>query len=125
MHEWAKQNLGRHYFPVIIGIIVLFVFGWLYYDAHRNDGIDNNTDATMEQIENRINGIESRINRLSDRIDNAEKAVNGISERIEVSTGYAEHIKTGIGTVEKRLDDAIQRSGRIKNLIEEIERTSK
>ena len=79
----------------------------------------------MAELEKRINSVESRLNNLSERITNAEKTVSGITERVNASTGYAHQIADGIDGIEKRIDDAIQRSGRIQNLITDIEAKNK
>ena len=121
MNEWAKQNLGRYYFPVIVGIAVLFVFGWLYADHHRNDKVNNDTDGTMERIDQRIQGIESRIDKLQTRIDQAEKTVSGTLETIRNGRENAVTVTTGIDRAEERLDAIIQRQGRIENIIADIE----
>ncbi|MBO6101201.1 MAG: DNA repair protein RecN, partial [Spirochaetaceae bacterium] len=80
-----------------------------------------NTDATVAELEDRIQSLESRIATMQKRLDETEKTVNGIAVGITRSTGYAIEIAEGIEGAEKRLDAAVERSGRIQSLIDEIE----
>ena len=124
MYEWTKQNLGRYYIPIIFIVLVL-VFYWLYCDTHRNDREYNNTNESMARIEERITSIESRLATMQKRLDESQKTVNGISERIERSQYLIGEVENGLGRAEERLDNAIQRRGRIENLIKDVERTNK
>lgn len=125
MDEWKKPDIGRHNLLGIVVCIVLVLFGWAWYDSHRNDGLHQDTDATMDRIEERIQSVEQRIDRLSARLENAQKTIADLGGRIESSENLAKEIGTGIDGVEKRVDSAIQRCGRIKNLIDDIERQNK
>ena len=113
------DNLG-----IVIVIVILAAGYWLYCDTNRNKPIYHDTDESMARIEERINSIESRLGTMQKRLDESQKTLNGISERVEHSTNLANEIAGGIGSAEKRLDDALQRSGRIENLIQDIERTN-
>ena len=124
MYEWTKQNLGRYYIPIIFIVLVL-VFYWLYCDTHRNDKDYNNTDGTVAELNQRISSLEQRLDTMSERIEETQKTVNGIAVGITRSTGYAIEVNEGLGRAEERLDNAIQRSGRIENLIKDVERTNK
>ena len=122
MYEIKNDN--RFLVGVLVIGIVLFA-GWLYYDIHRNDGINHSTDNAMADLEKRIGRIESRLDSVSARIDQAEKTATDLGGRIESSTSLAKEVGAGIGTVEARLDSAIQRSGRIANIIADIESKNK
>ena len=109
-----------------IGIILLCLFGaWLYHDSHRNDGVYNNTNETVERLEKRINRIETRIGTMQDRLDKAEKTVSGVAERVERSRENAVAVADGISGTEERLESAIQRSGRVQNIISDIENANR
>lgn len=125
MDEWQKQTDCRHYLPVIIVLVVLVLFSWLHYDTNRNKPVYNDTNATMERIEKRISGIEQRIDTMSRRFAETEKTIGELGGRIESSTTFAKEVATGIDGTEKRLDSAVQRCGRIANIIADIERTNK
>ena len=125
MDEWQKQVDRRPYYVGIAVIIVLALFSWLRYDTNRNKPIYTDTNSTMERLENRISGIEQRLDTMSKRFDQAEKTINDIGGRINTSTVIAKEVATGIDGLQNRLDDAVQRSGRIKNIITDIEATNK
>lgn len=112
--------------------IVFFIFLavciaglWIVYDAHRNDPVYNNTDATVEQLEKRIDAVESGLDRVQKRNDEAKKTVESAGRGISTSTGLAVEINEGTGRAEKRLDSAIERSVRIERIIREIENSNK
>ena len=105
----------------IIVVVLCLSGAWLVCDHYRNEPIYNDTDSTMADLEARINTLESRISTMQKRLDDTQKTVSTISQRVSVSTGLAIAVEQGIGVTEKRLDAAIQRSERIKNLITEIE----
>ena len=125
MNEWQKPDIGRPYLFGIIGVIVLIVFGWLYYDHHRNEPTYTNTDTNLADVEKRIDRIESRLTNLQGRIEQSEKTISGIAEGIGKSTSLAESVASGIQGTEDRIDQAIQRSGRIANIIAEVERINR
>ena len=109
----------------IIVLVVCLVGIWLVYDYSRNEPTYNDTDNTMDRIEERIDGIEQRLNTMSKRLEQTQKTVESIGGRVNTSTGLAKEIESGIGTTSERLDSAVQRSGRIQNLIDEIERSNR
>ncbi len=125
MDEWQKQVDRRPYYVGIAVIVVLALFCWLRFDSNRNKPVYNDTNGTMERIENRISGIEQRLDTMSKRFDQAEKTINDLGGRIESSTVIAKEVATGIDGLQERLDSAVQRSGRIKNIITDIEATNK
>ena len=125
MDEWQKQVDRRPYYVGIAVIIVLALFSWLHYDTNRNKPVYTDTNATVERIENRISGIESRLDTMSKRFDQAEKTINDLGGRIKSSTVIAKEVATGIDGLQDRLDSAVQRSGRIANIIADIEAKNK
>lgn len=125
MDEWKKPDFGRYHLFGIIVLVVLLVFGWLYYDHHRNDGINHDTDGTMERIEKRIQSVEQRIDGMSKRIEQNQKTIESIERGISTSTGLVIEIEESTDRAEKRLESAIGRSQRIKAIIDDIERQNK
>ena len=123
--ERIKELIVENRVAVLIGVCVLLFFCWLHKDNHRNDGIHYDTDATVEQLEKRIESIEHRVDSVSKRIDQAEKTNTELGGRIESSTSIAKEIGSGIERVQDGLDSAIQRSGRIQNIIADIESKNK
>ena len=106
-------------------IIIVLVAVWCIMSRTDPGKTDNDISGSVAELENRIDRIESRVTSLSKRIDHAEKTLTGISDRIDASQEYAGQIATGIDSLQGRLDSLAQRSGRIQNIIEEIERTNR
>ena len=106
-------------------IIIVLVAVWCIMSRTDPGKTDNDISGSVAELENRIDSLESRVTSLSKRIDHAEKTLTGISDRIDASQEYAGQIATGIDSLQGRLDSLAQRSGRIQNIIEEIERTNR
>ena len=123
--EQIKSFIAENRLALFIGILLLILICWLHADNKRNDGIHQDTDSTMAEIEKRIDRIEQRVDSVSARLDQAEKTNTELGGRIESSTAIAKEVATGIDGLQNRLDDAVQRSGRIKNIITDIEATNK
>ena len=125
MNEWQKPDIGRYYLSIIIGVVVLVLFGWLYHDIHRNDGINHDTDGTMADLEKRIQSAEQRLNGMSKRIDQNQKTIESVARGISTSTGLVIEITEGTDRAEKRLESAISRTERIQAIIDGIEAKNK
>ncbi len=125
MNEWKEQAFGRRYFLGVAVVAVLLLLCWLYYDARRNKPIYNNTDGGVERLEKRLDDIGQRVDSLQKRIVENQKAVERIGSTINAGRENAETVAGGITEAERRLDNAIQASGRIKNRIADIERANK
>lgn len=125
MNEWQKPDIGRHYLSIIIIIVVLVLFGWLYHDTHRNDGIHHDTDGTMADLEKRIQSAEQRLDGMSKRIDQNQKTIESVARGISTSTGLVIEITESTDRAEKRLESAISRTERIQAIIDGIEAKNK
>ena len=119
--EQIKSFIAENRLALLLGLLLLLLICWLHADNHRNDGINHDTDSTMADIEKRIDRIEQRVDSVSARLDQAEKTNTELGGRIESSTAIAKEVATGIDGLQDRLDDAVQRSGRIANIIADIE----
>lgn len=106
---------------VFVVLIVAIFCGWLYADHHRNEPIYNNTDSSMERLEKRLDDIGQRVDSLQKRNEQNKETVIRVTETVGRSRENAVTVTDGIGEAERRLDNAIQASGRIKNRIADIE----
>ena len=106
-----------------LGIVIVLVAVWCFMS--RTGKTDNDISGSVAELENRIDSLESRVTSLSKRIDHATETLTGISDRIDASQNHAGQIATGIDSLQGRLDRAVQRGGRIQNILEEIERTNR
>ena len=123
--ERIKEFFVENRTVLFIGVLLLLLITWLHHDANRNKPDYDNTNSTVAELNERISSLEQRINGMSERLENTQKTVNGIAVGITRSTGYAIEINEGLGRAEERLESAIQRSERIKDIIADIERTNK
>ena len=119
--EKIKEFIAENRLILVIGFCLLLLICWLHHDANRNKPVYNDTDKSVERIEERMSAIESRLDTMSDRLKETQKTVERVGIGISRSTGYAIEIDEGIGRTESRLDNAIKRSERIQNLISDIE----
>ena len=124
MYDFYEKNKSACISFIVVAVVCL-CGAWLVHDYFRNEPIYNDTSSAMADLEKRIDGIESRVNSLSNRIADAEKTVNGISATINAGAGNAVTIKDGIDGIEKRIGEVVQRSGRIQNIIADIESQNK
>lgn len=126
MYDKDFYTENKSYVFAFIVVAVLCVCGiWLCHDLFRNEPIYHGTDESMGKLEERISSIEQRVDTIQGRLAETQKAVSGINAGIKHSTELAGEITSGLGTAATRLDSAIQRSGRIQNIINEIERANK
>ena len=123
--EQIKSFIAENRLALFIGILLLILICWLHKDQHRNDGIHKDTDTTVADIDKRIQSIEGRLDSMQTRLDENQKAVSRIAEGIGRSREKAEIVAGGIDQAEGRLDDAIQRSQRIEDIIRDIEKANK
>ena len=123
--EKIKEFLAENRLAILIGLLLLLLICWLHNDANRNKPIYNDTDGSLERIEKRLDDIGQRVDILQKRNAENKETVIRITETVERSRENAETVTGGITEAERRLDSAIQASGRIKNRIEDIERTNK
>ena len=119
--EKIKEFLAENRLAILIGLCLLLLICWLHHDANRNKPVYNDTDKSMERIEERMSAIESRLDTMSDRLEKAEKTVSGTIVTIRESRENAVTVADGIGRAEERLDAIIQRQGRITNILADIE----
>ena len=125
MDEWKKQVNSRPYYVGILIVLVLFVFAWVCYDHHRNEQIYESTDVILDTIEVRVDDAGKRTDAIKDRVGKAEESVKQSANKIAGSRKDAETIANGLAGCEARVDSIIQRHGRIKNIITDIENANK
>ena len=119
--ERINEFLAENRVAFLVGILLLVLVCWLHKDNRRNDGVYNDTNNAVADLERRIDRIEQRVDSVSARLDQAEKTNTELGGRIESSTAIAKEVATGVDGLQDRLDSAVQRSGRIANIIADIE----
>ena len=123
--ERINEFLAENRITFLVGILLLVLVCWLHKDNRRNEPVYEDTNATVGRIEERMSAIEQRIDTMSYRLEKAEKTVSGTIVTIRESRENAVTVADGISGTESRLNDAVQRSGRIQNLISDIERSDR
>ena len=103
-------------------IIIVLVAVWCIMSRTDPGKTDNDISGSVAELENRI---ESRVTSLSERIDHAEETLKGVNAGIEHSQSLASEIAGGIDSLQNRIDHAVQRGGRIQNILEDIERQNR
>ncbi len=121
--EFVHKNKDYCVTFAVIAIVCL-VGAWLCCDYERNRDIQEDTNVTVERIDNIVERAEQRIESVERGISESEKAISGASSAVENSARAAEEITGGIEACERRLDSIIQRHGRIANLISDIEKAN-
>ena len=118
--QFCKEN--PKFVLSFIGVFIVFlVCSWVLYDAERNERIYHDTDNTVTEMEERVDTVADGLDRMQERVAESEKAVSGIAESVKDSRRKAESITESISRTEARLDDAIQRSGRLANELTDLE----
>ena len=125
MDEWKKQVNSRPYYVGILVVLVLFLFAWICYDHYRNKPIYESTDVILDTIEVRVDDAGKRTDAIKDRVGKAEESVKQSANKIAGSREDADAIANGLAGCEARVDSIIQRHGRIKNIITDIENANK
>ncbi len=123
MGKWYETLRKNWRYIALVAIVICGV--WLYHDARRNDRIYNDTEATVDAIGERINSAGERVNSAKERVTEAQEAVGTATERVTAGAELATEIADAVTECERRADEALQRNGRIKNIIAEIKRTAK
>ena len=123
--EKIKEFLAENRLILFIGFCLLLLICWLHHDNHRNDGIRDNTDSTVADLEKRIESVESRLGTMSERIEQNQKTIESVGRGISTSTGLTYEIIEGTGRAEERLESAIGRSERIQEIIADIENANR
>lgn len=123
MGKWYETLRKNWRYIALVAIVICGV--WLYHDARRNDRIYNDTESTVNAIGERINSAGERVNSAKERVTEAQEAVGTATERVTAGAELATEIADAVTECERRADEALQRNGRIKNIIAEIKRTAK
>ena len=117
VYEWAKQNIGRYYLPIIIGIVAMLLGVAIGYGIGlRNAGTDihnngNGIDAVREQyqhIEVNQRQITSGLAGAVERSDAAAARAGRIEERAGAAA-------QSVGEAGRLLDECQQIIGRVRN----------
>ena len=117
MYEWAKQNIGRYYLPIIIGIVAMLLGVAIGYGIGlRNAGTDihdngNGIDAVREQYQH----IEVNQRQITDGLESAVQRSDSIEERSNRIEERAVRSETAVNDAGVLIDECQQILGRVRN----------
>ena len=120
MYDFYQDN-KTYCISFFILFLVCAVGIWLVYDYGRNERIQNNTDITVESIDQRIESAAGRLEQAAGNITEAEQAIHGAAGSIERGSAAAAGITDGINECQAIIERCVQRSGRIQNIVNDIE----
>ena len=120
MHDFFRENKDYCISYIIVAIVCLVCL-WLVHDDARNERIQNDTDSTLVNINQGITDAEGRINTAADSVTKAEASIGSAATGIAKSERAAAEISNGIEQCQAILDRCVQRAGRIKNIIADVE----
>ena len=78
--EQIKSFIAENRLALFIGILLLILICWLHADNHRNDGIHQDTDSTVADIDKRIQSIEGRLDSAIKRSERIEDLIREIEK---------------------------------------------
>ena len=89
MNEWAKQNIGRYYLPIIIGVVAMLLGVAIGYGLGLRNVSDHGSGA--DAIGNQLEQTSTNINNAADGISQAERTADQIGTGLtnaKESAGY-------------------------------------
>ena len=117
MYEWAKQNIGRYYLPIIIGIVAMLLgitIGYLFGIRNSGAGVSdhgNGIDAVREQYQH----IEVNQRQITDGLAGAVERSDNAAERAERIEERAVRSETAVNDAGVLIDECQQIIGRVRN----------
>lgn len=120
LRAFVREN--KDYCISFAVVIVVCVSGlWYCVGKFRNEPIYQRTNQSVEHVEAGVNSITERIDTMQDRAAEIQKAAGAAVGAVDGSREAAYEIERAVSGTEERIDAAIQRCGRIENIIADIE----
>ena len=120
IHDFIRENTAYCIAFLVLAAVCL-TGAWLGADYERNTELHDGTDGALERVESGIESAGELIAGSQRRVEEAAETVSAAAERVERSAAAAQEITGGIEACERKLDECVQRSGRIKNILHDIE----
>ena len=92
MYEWAKQNIGRYYLPIIIGVVAMLLGVAIGYGLGLRNVSDHGSgaDAIGNQLEQTSTNINNAAEGISQAAGTADQIGSGIKDA-KGTAGYLQH----------------------------------
>ena len=115
VYEWAKQNLGRYYLPIITGIVALLLvvaigYGLGLRNVHDNGAGTQPIGQQLEQAGTNISNATAGIEQAENHAGNIEAGIGNAQESTEYLQGTVSTSAELIGQ-SKSIIEGIRRRG--------------
>lgn len=85
----------------------------------------NDTNQTVERVEERATAAASRIDNAGERLDDAETAIGRADEQLNIGRGAAEDSASRSDSIQKRAHQCTERNKKALSIINDIERADR
>lgn len=85
----------------------------------------NDTNQTVERVEERATAAASRIDNAGERLDDAETGIGRADEQLIISQGAAAGSAAGLDRIQERAHQCTERNKKALSIIDEIERADR
>ena len=117
MYEWAKQNIGRYYLPIIIGIVAMLLgvaIGYSIGLRNAGTGVPDHGDG-IDAVREQYQHIEVNQRQITDGLESAVQRSDSIEERSNLIEERAVRSETAVNDAGVLIDECQQILGRVRN----------
>ena len=117
MYEWAKQNIGRYYLPIIIGVVAMLLGVAIGYGLGlRNTGTDvSDNGIRIDDVRNELSTAQEHQRQITDGLENAVQRSDTAAERAGHIEERAVKSETAVNDAGVLIDECQQIIGRVRN----------
>ena len=117
MYEWAKQNIGRYYLPIIIGIVALLLGVAIGYGLglrNAGTGVPDHGDG-VGHVGEQLGTAAVNQRELTEGIGNAETGAARVEAGIQHVSESVAITEATVGDAAGLIDECQQILGRVRN----------
>lgn len=117
MYEWAKQNIGRYYLPIIIGIVALLLGVAIGYGLglrNAGTGVPDHGDG-VGHVGEQLGTAAVNQRELTEGIGNAETGAARVEAGIQHVSESVAITEAAVGDAAGLIDECQQILGRVRN----------
>ena len=117
MNEWAKQNIGRYYLPIIIGIVALLLGVAIGYGLglrNAGTGVPDHGDG-VGHVGEQLGTAAVNQRELTEGIGNAETGAARVEAGIQHVSESVAITEAAVGDAAGLIDECQQILGRVRN----------
>jgi len=116
-NEWAKQNIGRYYLTIIIGVVAMLLGVTIGYGLgirNSGTGVPDHGDGAGN-VREQLGQAVSHQQQITDGIKDAEHTSNAAAGTAQAIAESAHSIEAGVGEAAVLIDSSQQILGRVRN----------